>query len=88
MKRTFSWIPAVALWGATVAAQGQIEVTWSLVHNRTVLMEPVRPNLRRSSLIRSSIAVMRRPIWFRRGSPLGALSRSRSCSTSDSANWA
>ena len=46
MKRTFSWIPAVALWGAAVAAQAQIEVTWSLVHNRTVLMEPVRAVVR------------------------------------------
>ena len=46
MKRTFSWIPAVALWGASVAAQAQIEVTWSLVHNRTVLMEPVRAVVR------------------------------------------
>ena len=33
-------------WGMVLAVQAQIEVTWSLVHNRTILMEPVKAVVR------------------------------------------
>jgi hypothetical protein len=46
MKRIFPWIWAGALWGAAFAAQAQIEVSWTLAHNRTVLMEPILATIR------------------------------------------
>lgn len=46
MKRSFPWIPVAVLWGAACAAQAQIEVSWTLVHNRTVLMEPIQAVVR------------------------------------------
>ena len=46
MNRVLSWMSVLALWGAAGAAQAQIEVSWSLVHSRTVLMEPVRAVVR------------------------------------------
>ena len=45
MRRT-AWIFAIAIWGLAVAASAQIEITWKLLHNRTVLMEPVRATVR------------------------------------------
>ena len=45
MRRT-AWIIAAAIWGLAVAAQAQIEITWKLLHNRTVLMEPVKAAIR------------------------------------------
>lgn len=47
MKPVFPWIPAGLVLGSMVwAAQAQIEVTWTLAHNRTVLMEPVGATVR------------------------------------------
>ncbi|MDP1587325.1 MAG: hypothetical protein Q8M07_06260 [Prosthecobacter sp.] len=46
MKRTSPWILAVAGWCAAFAAQAQVELTWSLEHNRTVLMEPIHATVR------------------------------------------
>lgn len=46
MKRRFSWVLGLSLWGGAIVAQAQIELSWSLVHNRTVLMEPIRAIIR------------------------------------------
>lgn len=42
MRRASLGILAAALGAAPLAAPGQIELSWSLRHNRTVLLEPVR----------------------------------------------
>lgn len=42
MQRTWLGIRILALCGLALPATAQVEVSWSLVHNRTVLMEPVR----------------------------------------------
>ena len=42
MNRTPLAIWTLALWAGAGAASAQIELTWSLAHHRTVLMEPVR----------------------------------------------
>jgi hypothetical protein len=47
--RLTAWILAVAAWGGALVAQAQIEVSWSLVHNRTVLMEPILATVRISN---------------------------------------
>ncbi len=46
MKRRFLRLAAATLASAAAAASAQIEVTWSLVHDRTVLMEPVLARVR------------------------------------------
>ncbi len=45
MRHT-AWIFAIAIWGLACAAPAQIELSWKLLHNRTVLMEPVRATVR------------------------------------------
>ena len=35
------WLAAAA-WGVALAAAGQVELSWTLAHNRTLLMEPIR----------------------------------------------
>lgn len=44
--RRFNWMAGFALWSAATVGSAQIEVTWSLVHDRTVLMEPVLARVR------------------------------------------
>ncbi|MGD9612137.1 MAG: hypothetical protein AB7V22_04460 [Kiritimatiellia bacterium] len=46
MKRTLLGIMTLAVWAGAGAASAQVELTWSLVHHRTVLMEPVRATVR------------------------------------------
>ena len=46
MKRFRFSLPALALALAASAAQAQVELSWKLVHNRTVLMEPVLAEVR------------------------------------------
>jgi hypothetical protein len=46
MKRTTLWISIAMLGGFACAAQAQVEITWSLAHNRTVLMEPIMATVR------------------------------------------
>ena len=46
MNRRLTWVILLSLLGSAMAAQAQIEVTWSLVHNRTILMEPVKAVVR------------------------------------------
>ena len=46
MKNSWSWIPALAWCLAASAAQAQVELSWSLVHSRTILMEPVKALVR------------------------------------------
>jgi hypothetical protein len=42
MKRLIILAWFLAVWGPASAALAQIELTWTLTHNRTVVMEPVR----------------------------------------------
>jgi hypothetical protein len=46
MKRTMRWMAIVVLGWCAPAARAQVEITWSLAHNRTVLMEPVLATVR------------------------------------------
>lgn len=46
MRSFISWSLAVAIWALAGAAQAQIEVTWSLGHNRTMVMEPILATVR------------------------------------------
>ena len=46
MKRTPLAIWTLALWAWAAVASAQIELSWALAHNRTVLMEPVRATVR------------------------------------------
>ena len=47
MKRIFPWILALMALGVSgFTAQAQIEVSWTLEHNRTVLMEPIHATVR------------------------------------------
>ena len=46
MKRISLGAWVGACWAWTLAAQAQVELTWSLANNRTVLMEPVRALVR------------------------------------------
>ena len=42
MNRTPLGILTLLAWAWAAAASAQVELTWSLAHHRTVLMEPVR----------------------------------------------
>ncbi len=46
MNRRRTWMILLCLLGSAMGVQAQIEVTWSLVHNRTILMEPVKAVVR------------------------------------------
>jgi hypothetical protein len=46
MKRKTLWIWSAMLGGLACAAQAQVEITWSLDQNRTVLMEPIQATVR------------------------------------------
>ena len=46
MNRKLLGVIALFGWGCTLAVQAQIELTWSLVHNRTILMEPIKAVVR------------------------------------------
>ncbi len=46
MRRYYSGWMAMAIWALAGVAQGQIEVSWALVHNRTVVMEPILATVR------------------------------------------
>ena len=40
-SRTFGWVLVAALLAGLRAAPGQVEISWALRHNRTVLLEPI-----------------------------------------------
>jgi hypothetical protein len=46
MKRTLFWFWTAVLGSWAYAAQAQVEITWSLEQNRTVLMEPIHATVR------------------------------------------
>jgi hypothetical protein len=46
MNRLVTWMVALACTGVVSAARAQIEISWKLVHDRTVLMEPVLATVR------------------------------------------